>query len=148
VSSTIVDAASDGYRARRTLKLLEIWRQAVISACLPCLVRLQLSPSLSPEHTFSWRRLWRQVVKRTAFDQLRCKLSNRLERSAQRNSARRCLPGSVHTLPVGAGCESKHRKCRLQFKMSHLTSGPEFPIPRSRCQASMPASTERSSELG
>ena len=43
-------------------KYLEIWRYTLFSACEPCLARLWLSPSLSPEHTLSWRQRWRYGV--------------------------------------------------------------------------------------
>lgn len=70
---------------RRRQKSLEIWRQVLVSACLPCLAGAWPSPSVSPKYTFSWRQRWRQASERTVFARSLCKLSRRLGRCAQRS---------------------------------------------------------------
>lgn len=44
---------------RLNRKLLEIWRYMLNSARKPYWSRVQLSPSISPKHSFTWRQSWR-----------------------------------------------------------------------------------------
>lgn len=44
---------------RPNRKLLEIWRYMLNSPRKPYWSRVQLSPSVSPKHSFTWRQSWR-----------------------------------------------------------------------------------------